>query len=187
MEVAHAAQASQGTGGVELLQVRTLSWTVGEEDKEEDGGDADQEEHRDGTQEQEKEQEAEAEAEESLQEEQTWTGFICAPRIELDAEAVIDAWTQRTSWRSVLVNLAEPVTVRPGDRLGLKVTADLRAFPVVHTFEATLTAAAKSPEGRGDGSSGPGVVVQPLGTTRVTLEHLLKQQEEAAAAAAVVE
>ena len=61
-------------------------------------------------------------------EEASFTGFILAPRIELDGaepEGVIDAWEQQTSWRSVLCLLPEPVTVRVGDEVRLDATVDL--------------------------------------------------------------
>ena len=68
----------------------------------------------------------------------TLTGFFCAPRIVLDDEIAIDCWTERTSWRSVLCLLDDPVLVEAGDVVGLRVDADLRRFPVVHTLTATL-------------------------------------------------
>ena len=68
----------------------------------------------------------------------TLTGFFCAPKIVLDDEIAIDCWTERTSWRSVLCLLDDPVLVEAGDVVALRVDADLRRFPVVHTLTATL-------------------------------------------------
>ena len=68
----------------------------------------------------------------------TLTGFFLAPRIVLDAETTIDCWSERTSWRSVLVLLPEPVLVEVGDLIRLAVVADLRRFPVVHTLSTSI-------------------------------------------------
>jgi SAM-dependent methyltransferase len=102
----------------------------------------------------------------------TCTGFVCAPRIELDAETAIDAWTQRTSWRSVLVNLIDPVVVHVDDEVELSVKADLRAFPVVHTFDAAVIR-----NGEQVGRVGGGVR-EELGQVRVCLDNVSMVADE---------
>merc|ERR1712129_100164 len=67
-----------------------------------------------------------------------FTGFVCAPSVALDEETVLDAWAQSTHWRHVLVQLDMPVEVSPGDVIELKFRADLRHFPVAHSFEVAV-------------------------------------------------
>eukprot|EP00928_Gymnodinium_smaydae_P079528 TRINITY_DN6342_c0_g1_i1.p1 TRINITY_DN6342_c0_g1~~TRINITY_DN6342_c0_g1_i1.p1 ORF type:complete len:317 (+),score=67.14 TRINITY_DN6342_c0_g1_i1:73-1023(+) len=48
----------------------------------------------------------------------TWTGFVCAPKIEFDEDTAVDAWRAKTHWRHVAVMLPEAQPLR--SRLPLK-------------------------------------------------------------------
>mmetsp|Transcript_82453 Transcript_82453/g.229806 ORF Transcript_82453/g.229806 Transcript_82453/m.229806 type:complete len:403 (+) Transcript_82453:64-1272(+) len=68
----------------------------------------------------------------------TLTGFVCAPRIEMDDEVVLDAWDERTHWRHVVVLLPQPALVDPGDEIRLEISMDLRSFPSDYRFAAAV-------------------------------------------------
>mmetsp|Transcript_126759 Transcript_126759/g.253413 ORF Transcript_126759/g.253413 Transcript_126759/m.253413 type:complete len:350 (+) Transcript_126759:44-1093(+) len=68
----------------------------------------------------------------------TLAGIICAPRLVLDAQTVVNAWQQKTHWHQVLVLLSVATLVDPGDVVELIVESSLRNFPVVHRFEAAV-------------------------------------------------
>lgn len=72
-------------------------------------------------------------------------GFACAPRVAFDQYEALDAWAAATHWRHLLVPLAAPVRVLPGDAVELAALADLRRLPVRHAFTAAVVRAPRGP------------------------------------------
>lgn len=104
----------------------------------------------------------------------TFTGFVCAPIIEFDANNVIDAWDQQTHFRHVAVMLPEGALVEAGDEVRLDIQMDLRAFPAKYTFAASLRASAAVAE---SSNAHPAVSTTPqqLGTTVISFDLPVEQ------------